>query len=70
MVDCAGLSPTLIESQLFGHVKGAFTDARSSQPGPFELAEGGTVFLDGIGELPMPNKPSCYVHCRSGRSSA
>ncbi|MDC0681525.1 sigma 54-interacting transcriptional regulator [Sorangium atrum] len=56
VVDCAGLSPTLIEGQLFGHVKGAFTDAKASTPGPFELADGGTVFLDEIGELPLPQQ--------------
>ena len=51
-VDCTSLPATLIESELFGREKGAFTDARSSQPGRFELAHGGTIFLDEIGELP------------------
>ncbi|MBZ0116319.1 MAG: sigma 54-interacting transcriptional regulator, partial [Sandaracinaceae bacterium] len=54
VVDCASLSPTLVESQLFGHVKGAFTDAKTGSAGPFESAHGGTVFLDEIGELPLP----------------
>ena len=52
-VDCTSLPATLIESELFGREKGAFTDARSSQPGRFELAHGGTIFLDEIGELPQ-----------------
>jgi formate hydrogenlyase transcriptional activator len=51
-VDCTSLPATLIESELFGREKGAFTDAHSTQPGRFELADGGTVFLDEIGELP------------------
>ncbi|HXE81200.1 MAG TPA: sigma 54-interacting transcriptional regulator [Vicinamibacterales bacterium] len=51
-VDCTSLPPTLIESELFGREKGAFTDARSTQAGRFELAHGGTIFLDEIGELP------------------
>jgi transcriptional regulator with PAS, ATPase and Fis domain len=51
VVNCAGLSPTLVEDQLFGHVRGAFTGAIDEQPGPFERARGGTVFLDEIGEL-------------------
>jgi transcriptional regulator with GAF, ATPase, and Fis domain len=50
-VDCASLPATLIESELFGREKGAFTDARSTQVGRFELAHGGTIFLDEIGEL-------------------
>ena len=50
-VDCATLPSGLVESELFGHMKGAFTGAHDSRPGRFEMADGGTIFLDEIGEL-------------------
>jgi transcriptional regulator with PAS, ATPase and Fis domain len=53
-VDLGAISETLFESELFGHVKGAFTDAKEDKPGRFELASGGTIFLDEIGNLSLP----------------
>ncbi len=53
-VDLGALSETLFESELFGHIKGAFTDAKSDRPGRFELANNGTIFLDEIGNLSLP----------------
>jgi len=57
VIDCGSIPPNLIESELFGHVKGAFTDAHVDRNGAFEAANGGTLFLDEIGELPIDLQP-------------
>ena len=57
VVNCGAISPDLIESELFGHEKGAFTGATAQRKGAFELANSGTIFLDEIGELPVALQP-------------
>ena len=69
LVNCAALSPTLLESQLFGHTKGAFTGATSHQPGVFALADGGTLFLDEVAEIPLELQAKLLRALESGEIS-
>ncbi|XXT20634.1 sigma 54-interacting transcriptional regulator [Sorangium sp. So ce429] len=57
VIDCGSIPPTLIEAELFGHAKGAFTGAQAARVGAFEAARGGTVLLDEMGELPLDMQP-------------
>ena len=66
-INCAGLSPTFLDSEIFGHEKGAFTDAKEQKRGLFELADGGTFFLDEVGDLALELQPKLLKVLESQR---
>lgn len=65
-VNCTSLPATLVESELFGHERGAFTDARQAREGLFEMADGGTIFLDEIGEIPVETQAKLLTVLETG----
>jgi transcriptional regulator of aromatic amino acid metabolism len=67
-LNCAAIAAELIESELFGHVRGAYTGAQQSREGLFYYARGGTLFLDEIAELPRRPRPNCCACSKSGAS--
>ncbi|MEM9693235.1 MAG: sigma 54-interacting transcriptional regulator [Myxococcota bacterium] len=67
IVDCGSIAPTVVESELFGHVRGAFTGAERDRVGAFEEAHQGTIFLDEIGELPIEMQPKLLRAIESGQ---
>ena len=60
-INCSAIPETLMEAELFGHERGAFTDAKAMKKGLFEMADGGTLFLDEIGELSPLLQAKCYA---------
>ena len=69
-VNCAAIPETLLEAELFGFERGAFTDARRAKPGLFQAAHGGVLFLDEVACCPSPCRPSSSPPSRSARSAA